>query len=127
MFNTVWRYSVGETPLQLISRRDIEWFGTEALVKPESYQNRPIGLAGDEMTFAQFDATFKKVTGRAPPTTFDFFAWLMMWALLDFGAMFRWFGAEGPKVDLAEVRRLHPGVMSLEKWIAESGFVHRRV
>lgn len=128
IFNTVWRYSVGERPLQLVSTRDVGLFGAEALIQPERYENRAIGLAGDETTFAQFDATFKKVTGRAPPTTFEFLAWLMTWALSDFGAMFRWFGSEGPKAGLAEVRRLHPGVMSLGEWLAEeSCFVHRQV
>ena len=72
IFNTVWRYSVGETPLQLVSTRDIGWYGVEAPIKLERYKDRTIGLAGDEMTFAHFDA-----------------AWLMMWALSDCSAMFQ--------------------------------------
>ena len=125
LFHTTWLYAVGSKPLQMVSTRDIGWFGAHALLFPELYRNKAIGLAGDEVTFAQLNSAFQKVTGRSAPMTLNVFAWVFMWALPDLGAMFRWFAAEGAKADLKEVRSLHPDILDLETYLSTcSGFAH---
>jgi hypothetical protein len=69
------------------------------------------------MDWNELSATFNRVTGHNPPTTFSAVATGMRWALTDIGKMFAWFKREGYSAQAAELKRLHPGMLDLEGWL----------
>ena len=114
--------------VQYIACADIGWFATQALVHPEQWEGKTIKLAGDELTWKEFEAVFKETTGNGVPIPFG--GRLIQWAVLnialkDLGVLYRWFDENGSGVDLAEVKRLHPGVMGLKEWLRTTSYVKK--
>jgi uncharacterized protein YbjT (DUF2867 family) len=117
-FASMW-FGLGNKPLQLISVRDIGLFGARAFTDP-SYKNRAIGLAGDELTFAQGKKVFKDTMGFDMPETYAFVGALINWMFTEVGTMFRWFQDEGYAVDIQALRKEEPRLQDLSKWLKES-------
>jgi len=117
VFMTLWKVALKEKRLQLIALSDIGHFGAQAFIHPEEYKGQSIGLAGDDLSFAEASKIFKEKTGQTMPTTFAFMAYGIMWAIRDVGAMFKWFYAEGYAANIEEVRKRHPGLLSFGDWL----------
>lgn len=112
-------------PLAFIATSDIGVFGAQAFLQPESpeYKNRAISLAGDELTFGQFNQVFRERMGYEVPTTFEFLARFIKWMVSEMGIMFKWFDEEGFAVDIPKLRRMNPGLKDFGTWLeTESGF-----
>lgn len=105
--------------LQMIATSDIGWFATQAFLKAdqEDYRNKSIGLAGDELSFAEMKRIFEERTGEALPTTYTFMAKLIQWLAHDFGSMFKWFDNVGFGVDVASLRERNPGIKDFGTWL----------
>ena len=113
--------------IQWIAARDIGIVAAKAFTEPESFAERAIGLAGNEMTLAELSETFGVTTGKALTPTWSLFGYLLKWFVAELGAMVDWFGQEGFGVDIKELRKIHPGLTDLKTWIAEeSAFVARK-
>ncbi|KAE8140078.1 nucleoside-diphosphate-sugar epimerase family protein [Aspergillus pseudotamarii] len=126
VFATSWKIALRGKPLQLISVTDIGFFGAQAFLYPHEYKNRPLSLAGDELTYDEMARIFKRVTGEDCPLTNGFLARLLMWAFKELGVMFRWFYDSGYKADIPALRRVHPGLKNFEAWLeTESGFLSK--
>jgi uncharacterized protein YbjT (DUF2867 family) len=108
--------------LQLIAADDIGAFAALVFDQPETYIGQAIELAGDEMTEPQIAATFTRVLGRPiqvgqmpmdpnQPTDPENIK------------MGMWFNAKGYEADIAALRNLHPGLMTLDTWIRKTGWV----
>ncbi|MCJ1454951.1 hypothetical protein MMC28_005304 [Mycoblastus sanguinarius] len=124
IFGTFLKISLKRSkPLQFIACTDIGFFASQAFLQPDSleYRNKAISLAGDELTFDQVDQVFKQKLGYSVPTTFEFFARFVKWMLTELNIMFRWFDAEGFHVDIASLKRMHPGLMSVGDWLEKEG------
>lgn len=118
MFSAMWTSALAPTrKLQLISTADIGHFAAQAFLRPEDFKNRAIGLAGDEVTFAEANAIWRSKTGASAPATFGFLGAGLLWGVKEVGTMFRWFQDTGYGVDVEGLRKEHDGLLSLGDWI----------
>jgi uncharacterized protein YbjT (DUF2867 family) len=115
-----WWKQVGEKKLQLIAARDIGHFGATALLEPEKYKGRAIGLAGDELNYEEACAIFKEVEGYDMPTTFSWVGSALKLALKEMGTMFEWFRTDGYGVDIQALRKEYPELQDFRTWLKES-------
>lgn len=124
MFGAMWSSALQpDRKLQLISVRDIGHFAAEAFRNPAKYNNRGISLAGDELTLPQADKVWKDSVNYGAPVTFSFMGAGLLWASKELGTMFRWFQTDGYSVDIAALKKEHPGLQTLGDWIVnESAF-----
>ncbi|KAH0368182.1 NAD(P)-binding protein, partial [Aureobasidium melanogenum] len=124
MFGAMWSSALSSNrKLQLISVKDIGHFAAEAFRNPSRYHNRAISLAGDELTLKEADKVWKDAIGHGAPKTFSFMGAGLLWASNELGTMFRWFESDGYNVNIAALRKEHPGLQTLGDWIVkESAF-----
>lgn len=123
VFTTSWKVTVKGKPLQLISTRDIGFFGAKAFLFPEEHKGKALSLAGDELTFKQMAEIFKSETGKNVPMTFEFVSRILMSMMKDLGYMFQWFYDVGYAANISELRKIHPGLKDFKTWLQEdSGF-----
>ncbi|MCI0396654.1 MAG: NmrA/HSCARG family protein [Chloroflexi bacterium] len=107
--------------LQLIAADDIGAFVALAFEQPEAYLGRAIEIAGDELTEPQIAETFARVIGRpvvaGRPMTQDS-------GPPDEEAlkMIRWFNESGYQADIPALRRIYPGLQTLEQWLRRTGW-----
>ncbi|KZF25439.1 NAD(P)-binding protein [Xylona heveae TC161] len=118
-FATLWKVSVGDKKLQLISTADIGYFAAQAFIHPEQYHNKALSLAGDDLTFFEASEIFKSKTGAEMSTTFDIIASGITWASKEMGLMFKWFREEGYGANVAELKKIHPGLLGFGDWLKE--------
>ncbi|KAL8871035.1 MAG: hypothetical protein Q9174_003056 [Haloplaca sp. 1 TL-2023] len=115
-------------PLQYIAVSDIGFIAAQGFLQGEdpAYKNQAINLAGDELTFEEFNRVFEEKMGYPVPVTYEFVGRIMKWMLGEINIMFQWFDAVGYGADIEEVRKLHPGLLSFGQWVEkESGFQKR--
>jgi uncharacterized protein YbjT (DUF2867 family) len=117
-FMTMLRDTLGEKPMQWIATSDIGVFAAEAFAHPEQWNRKAVGLAGDELTFRVMSVAFEKVTGRPIETTFGFLGKALKYGVREVGAMVEWFKCEGYKANIAELKKVHPGLMDWETFLA---------
>ena len=114
----MWKVGLKEKRLQLIALCDIGHFAAQAFINPEEYKGQGIGLAGDELSYAELSKIFNDKTGQRLPTTFNFVAHIITWAIGDVGEMFKWFNnTDGYGVDIQALRKRHPGLLSFGDWL----------
>ncbi|KAL8366447.1 hypothetical protein RB595_004976 [Gaeumannomyces hyphopodioides] len=104
--------------LHWVAAADIGHFAAEAFRKPAEYSGRALGLAGDELTFAQLDEVFTRVTGKP----FNILG-LRQEVFPGMEVVIKWMAEHGYDVDVARVREMHPGLISMEEWLRKSPFV----
>jgi uncharacterized protein YbjT (DUF2867 family) len=121
-FAAMWN-NMGSTPLQLVGTKDIGIFAAGAFStldsNPDTYRNKAISLAGDELTQPEASKVFEKVFGKKMPITFGFVASMIQYMMKELGTMFQWFVDVGYKADIAENKRLNPGMQDFETWLRE--------
>lgn len=104
--------------LQWVATRDIGVFAAKAFANPQEWKGRAVGLAGDELDMQQLDRSFARATGQPAPFGYSFMGSILTWAVKEMGLMIGWFGTEGYKADVDARRREHPGLMTMEMWLA---------
>ncbi len=113
-----------EKERQMIAVEDIAVFVALAFARPAEYLGRTIELAGDALTEQQIADTFAKVIGR--PVTLA--------ASMDGGwaspeesaAMFNFFNGEAYDADIDALRRIHPGLLTLEDYLRRNGWENQQ-
>jgi uncharacterized protein YbjT (DUF2867 family) len=121
-FAAMWN-QVGARPIQLAAARDIGHFGAEALLEPEKWEGKAVGIAGDRLNFEEACRVFKEVTGKELPTTFCVVGTVLKTAMPDIGAMFDWFKTGGYDVDIKACREEYPELQDFATWLRNnSGF-----
>ena len=104
---------------QLVATDDIGVFAELALAQPEQFLGKTIELAGDELTEQQIADIFARVIGRpvklvepqnsgAAPSE-------------EMLAMFNFFNGEGYDADIPALRKLYPGLQTLEQFLRRNG------
>ncbi|MCZ6915577.1 MAG: NmrA/HSCARG family protein [Gemmatimonadetes bacterium] len=107
--------------LQIVAVDDIGAFAAIALERPDEFIGQAIELAGDDLTEEQMAEAFTRVTGRTvtldrtPPEGAPALDAEMV-------AMIKWFNEHGYEADIPALRRIHPGLKTLETWAREAGF-----
>ena len=108
-----------QTGVRWISQEDVGELVRIALDRPGVFGGGPVPLAGDELTFAEARALLVETLGE--PVRYEQIA---------FGevrdpharGMYRWFHGSPPyDVDIEKLRRLHPGLQSLRRWLDRGG------
>jgi uncharacterized protein YbjT (DUF2867 family) len=125
VFLTMLRDTMKDKPLQWIATRDIGYFAAEAFHDPSTWDRRAVGLAGDEITFAQLSGAFEKATGDPAGTTFRLLGTALKRGVAEVGVMVDWFKNDGYKANISEVRKIHPEVTRMEDWLKASPFAKK--
>jgi uncharacterized protein YbjT (DUF2867 family) len=107
--------------VQSVAVHDIAVFAALAFADPQQYVGKTIELAGDEMTEAQIAETFSKVIGR-PVTLTNLAPGSGRRSDDEMKAMFAFFNGEGYDADIPALRKLHPGLMTLEQYLRKNGW-----
>ncbi|EMC99356.1 hypothetical protein BAUCODRAFT_31675 [Baudoinia panamericana UAMH 10762] len=123
VFMAALRDTLGPKPNQWIATKDIGVFAKIAFEDSEKFNHKAMGLAGDELTQDQLSKAFLNATGEAMDGTFWFLGSFLKFMVAELGTMINWFGSDGYKANVPELRKLHPGLMDLQTWIEkESNF-----
>ena len=110
-----------EKGLQSIAVEDIAAFAALAFTQPEKYLGQTIELAGDELTELQTAQVFSKVIGR-PVTLAAPGAGSRRRSEEEMKAMLAFFNGEGYGADIPALRKLHPGLLTLEQYLRKNGW-----
>ncbi|OHE96774.1 hypothetical protein CORC01_07920 [Colletotrichum orchidophilum] len=113
---------LGGRKMQLVSARDIGLFAARALMDgPDGeWGGRALGLAGDEIGFAEAAEVFERVVGQRMPRTWGVVGRAVRWAFEDAGKSMEWFEEEGYKADVEKLRGMEPRLQSWDAWLRES-------
>lgn len=125
VFASCWRAIVTSRPLQLVATSDIGVFAAKAFMESDSYNEKSISLAGDELTYDQLSAVFKEKTGSEVPQTWGILARMALFASKELSTMFDFFQKEGYGANVEELRKIHPELKSLGTWL-ESSSAYKR-
>ncbi len=110
-----------EKERQLIGVDDIAAFTILAFANPSEYEGKTIELAGDALTESQLAETFAKVIGR--PVRLSMPVEGQSWGdPEEMTAMFNFFNGEAYDADIAALRKLHPGLLTLEQYLRKTGW-----
>jgi uncharacterized protein YbjT (DUF2867 family) len=110
-----------EKERQLIAVDDIAVFVALAFANPGEYAGQTIELAGDALTESQLADTFATVIGR--PVSLTPPAGGGGWGdPEEMAAMFNFFNGEAYDADIPALRRIHPGLLTLEQYLRKNGW-----
>ncbi|WP_199615310.1 NmrA/HSCARG family protein [Paenibacillus alkalitolerans] len=106
--------------LQLIAVEDIGAFSALAFENPERYLGKTIEIAGDSLTpVAISNAISRAIGGDIPYVEIPIDT---IRQISPSGARtFEFINNEELKIDIAEVRRLHPGLLTFNEWLEKIG------
>jgi uncharacterized protein YbjT (DUF2867 family) len=110
-----------EKERQLIAVEDIAVFAALAFSDPKQYLGKTIELAGDALTESQIAETFTKVIGRPVKLTMPT-GGPGRRSEEEMIAMFNFFNGEAYDADIPALRRIHPGLLTLERYLRKNGW-----
>jgi hypothetical protein len=67
----------------------------------------------------QLNEAFEKVLGEPVPATYWFFGSALTGLMRELGAMLGWFASHGYEVNINELRKEYPGLLTMEEWLAK--------
>src|SRR5690606_9093825 len=85
-----------------------------AFAAPDEYSGRAIELAGDELTVPAIAATVRASGRRVRHVRLPRGVVRLLGRE---GRMFTWFAESGYAADIAHLRAVHPGLLTLEAWL----------
>ena len=109
-----------EKERQLIAVEDIAVFVALALANPQEYLGKTIELAGDALTESQLAETFANVIGR--PVELSMPTEGGWGSEEEMNAMFNFFNGEAYDADIPALRKLRPGLLTLEEYLRRNGW-----
>ena len=114
-----------EKEIQSIAVEDIGVFAALSFANREEFLGKTIELAGDALTESQIVDTFTKVIGRPvkliPPQPGG------GWGdPEETAAAFNFFNGEAYAADIPALRRLHPGLLTLEQYLRRNGWENQQ-
>src|SRR5918996_1878416 len=110
-----------EKGLQMLAVEDVGVFAALAFANPEEYVGKTIELSGDELTESQIADTFTKVIGRPVKLTMPSGEGGRR-SDEEMKAMINFFNGEGYNADIPALRKLHPGLLTLEQYLRKNGW-----
>jgi uncharacterized protein YbjT (DUF2867 family) len=110
-----------EKEIQSIAVEDIGVFVARAFANRDEYLGKTIELAGDALTESQIADTFTKVIGRPVNLTAPRAG--EGWGdPEERAAGFTFFNGEAYDADISALRKLHPGLLTLEQYLRKNGW-----
>jgi uncharacterized protein YbjT (DUF2867 family) len=113
-----------EKGVQSIAVDDIGVFAALAFANPQDFLGKTIELAGDELTEAQTAEVFSKVIGR--PVHLAAPSGGRRGSEEEMKAMFNFFNGQGYNADIAALRKIHPGLLTLEQYLRRNGWENQQ-
>ncbi|KAI1799149.1 NAD(P)-binding protein [Daldinia bambusicola] len=110
---------LGNKRMQWIATSDIGAFAAKAFADPERWNRRAVGLAGDELSWEQLNASFAKATGFPVPVSYWFFGSALTYMVTEMGLMIGWFASDGYKADVTARRKDRPELLTMEEWLVK--------
>ena len=114
-----------EKERQLIAVEDIAVFAALAFENPSEYLGKTIELAGDALTESQIADAFAKVIGRPVKLTLPSGSGGRR-SEEEMEAMFNFFNGEAYDADIAALRKLYPGLLTLEEYLRKNGWENQQ-
>ena len=114
-----------EKGVQIIAVEDIAVFVALAFADTKTFLGKTFELAGDELTEAQTAETFAKVIGRPVTLAASTGGWGNA-SEEEMKAAYNFFNGEGYDADIAALRKLHPGLLNLEKYLRKNGWENQQ-
>jgi uncharacterized protein YbjT (DUF2867 family) len=112
------------TRIQLVAAEDIGAVAATVFADPERFVGQRVQVAGDELTMTEMAEAFTRVTGIAARYEESDIEQVRAYSE-DLAHMYEFFEHKGFQADLDAVRRLHPGLRTLEDWIRENDWQPR--
>ncbi|CAJ2501312.1 Uu.00g041650.m01.CDS01 [Anthostomella pinea] len=116
----LWATMLPDRAIQLVSVRDIGLFAAKALLHPDAWAGRAVGLAGDELTFDQAREVYRRTMGHEMPRTWTVVGRVVRWAVAEAGDSMKWFEDVGFGVDIAKLRAEEPDLLDFGGWLEYS-------
>jgi hypothetical protein len=116
---SMFKVTQGDKPFQLISIKDIGGLAAKGFINPDEFAGKSLGIAGDELSYAQMNEVFKQTIGTDMPITYDFVGRGFAWAVKEISVMTKWFFTDGYGVDLQEIKGVLPEILTWEAWLKE--------
>ncbi len=110
-----------EKERQLIAVEDIAIFVALAFANSDEYVGKTIELAGDALTESQIAETFAQVIGRPVKLTLPSGGGDRR-SDEEMEAMFNFFNGEAYDADISALRKIHPGLLTLEQYLRKNGW-----
>lgn len=120
LFASMWDTMPADRKLQMVSVHDVGMFAARALLDPEAWSGRAVGLAGQELTLLEAKEIFRRVVRDELPETYLFIGRGVRWAIGDIGKMFDFFETSGYGVDIESLRKEEPELQDFEQWLKVS-------
>jgi uncharacterized protein YbjT (DUF2867 family) len=114
-----------EKEQQLIAVEDVAAFVALAFASPERYFGKTIELAGDALTESQIAKAFAKVIGRPVKLALPA-GGRGRRSDEEMAAMFNFFNGEAYAADIPALRKLHPGLLTLEQYLRKNGWENQQ-
>jgi hypothetical protein len=112
-------------PLQMVSLRDVGYFGAAALLEPDRYSGQAIGIAGDELSLNQARKVFQETFGYKLPEIYGFVRRLLRFMFQDVREMTDWVARVGYKVDIPTLKATYHDLRDFSTYLHEdSGFAN---
>ena len=119
VFLAAMRGALNGKKVQWIATKDIGVFVAMAFDKPDQWNHKAVGLAGDELTYDQV----VEATGGRTYATFGILGTILMTLAKELATMINWFAAEGYGADITALKKMHPRLLDMKTWTAkESNF-----
>jgi uncharacterized protein YbjT (DUF2867 family) len=106
--------------MQLVSAHDIGVFAARAILDPQEWNGKAIGLASCEMSFEDVRTAFREVVKKELPMTWAVVAKGVLWWVPEAKTSFEWFRECGYRADIEGLRNLEPGLQDFKAWLKES-------
>jgi uncharacterized protein YbjT (DUF2867 family) len=110
-----------EKKTQIIAVQDIATFVALAFKQPEKFVGKTIELSGDELTDSEVADVFARVIGRPVKLTGPSAARAQR-TEEEMKAMFNFFNGEAYTADISALRKMHPGLLTLEQFLRKNGW-----
>jgi len=108
--------------LAFIAADDIGYFAAQAFLHPEAaaYRNTEIVLAGDKLSFEDMKKVYEEKRGESLPLPIGgkLLPLLVTQVFVkELGVLFKYFSQEEYEVDIAALRKMHPGLKNFSAWL----------
>lgn len=117
MMAGLWATMPAGRKMQLVSVRDIGNLAAKALVDPERWAGKAVGLAGDDLSFEEANTIFKRNVGYEMPQIWNVAGRGIRWAVDDAGRSMDWFEKVGFGVDIVALRKDGHDMQDFEGWL----------
>jgi len=106
-----------DTRIPWLAADDLGGIAATAFADPQGFVGRDLALASDARSIAELREAYSSAAGR-PPRSFAVPVWLFeRMAGKDLTAMWRWLRTANLDLDPTLTLSIHPGAMSVERWL----------